>query len=103
MNKLHTDNYFVYIGDNYPFTRTENYMPLSDQKVLLLHDSYSLPVIAFLSTVFCEVDAIDTRSYADYYPEMPVKTYVEQNRPDIVIMALSPYPDVINHKNTFRF
>ena len=103
MNKLHTDNYFVYIGDNYPFTRTENYMPLSDQKVLLLHDSYSLPVIAFLSTVFREVDAIDTRSYADYYPEMPVKTYVEQNRPDIVIMALSPYPDVINHKNTFRF
>ena len=103
MDKLHTDNYFVYIGDNYPFTRTENQMPLSDQKVLLLHDSYSLPVIAFLSTVFREVDAIDTRSYADYYPEMPVKTYVEQTRPDIVIMALSPYPDVINHKNTFRF
>lgn len=102
-DKLHTDYFFVYIGDNYPYVSTKNSMPLSDKKVLMIHDSYSLPVIAFLSTVFREVDAIDPRSYADYYPEMPIKKYVEQTRPDIVIMALSPYPDVINHKNTFQF
>ena len=102
-DKLHTDYFFVYIGDNYPYFTTKNSMPLSDRKVLLIHDSYSLPVIAFLSTVFREVDAIDPRSYADYYPEMPIKKYVEQTHPDIVIMALSPYPDVINHKNTFHF
>ena len=102
-DKLHTDYFFVYIGDNYPFFTTKNLKPLSDKKVLMIHDSYSLPVIAFLSTVFREVDAIDPRSYADYYPEMPIKKYVEQTHPDIVIMALSPYPDVINHKNTFHF
>lgn len=102
-DKLHTDYFFVYIGDNYPFFTTKNFKPLSDKKVLMIHDSYSLPVIAFLSTVFREVDAIDPRSYADYYPEMPIKKYVEQTHPDIVIMALSPYPDVINHKNTFHF
>ena len=102
-DKLHTDYFFVYIGNNYPFVITKNEQPVSDQKVLLIHDSYALPIIAFLSTIFKEVDSIDPRSYASYYQDIPIKDYVEQSQPDIVIMALSPYPGVINHRDTFTF
>lgn len=99
LNKMRADNYFVYVGDNYPLVRTRNLDAPSEKKVLLLHDSYCIPVITYLSLAFREVNSIDTR----YYEETSVKEFINWNRPDIVIMALSPYPNVIDHDNLFVF
>lgn len=98
-NKLETDYYNVYLGNNYPYVQTRNSTPASDQKVLLIHDSFGLPVISFLSLIFREVDSIDPRSYEG----LSIKEFTDQMRPDIVIMAMAAYPDVINDEKFFTF
>ena len=98
-DKMRTDYYNVYIGGNYPFVQTKNTHALSDQRVLLIHDSFSFPLISFLSLVFREVDSIDPRSYRD----MTMTEYADRMRPDLVIMALAPYADIINDEVFFRF
>jgi len=99
LNKMRADNYFVYVGDNYPLIRTRNTEALSERKLLLIHDSFSIPVLTYLSLAFREVNSIDPR----YYDESSIKEFVNWNQPDIVIMALSTYPNVIDHENLFAF
>lgn len=78
--------YCVYIGGDYPLVQHRNPDAVSNLKVLLLKDSFSLPVQAFLSTVFREVDVVDSR----YFTECSLAEYVECSRPDIVISMLCP-------------
>ena len=71
--------YSLYGGDS-PLAR--NYNPLAPVKkrILVLKDSYALPVCAFLSTVFSEVVLMDLR----YYRDMTPMQYVDMTRPDCV-------------------
>lgn len=82
-----SDNtYVTYIGGDYPLVQHRNMKPVSDIKVLLLKDSYSLPVQAFLSTVFKEVDVLDPR----HMKECTVAEYVARTEPDVVLLMLNP-------------
>ncbi len=87
----------IYIGGGYPITQTFNPSAVSDLKVLVFKDSYSLPVQTFLSMYFREVDVIDPR----YYTETSLNEYVDRNRPDIVISAVSGRAVTI--KNYYAF
>lgn len=78
--------YCVYIGGDYPLVRHRNLKAPAQLRVLLLKDSYSLPLQAYLSTVFQEIDVIDPR----HWRESTIAEYVEWNRPDVVIMAINP-------------
>lgn len=78
--------YCLYIGGDYPLVQHRNLSASSDLKVLLLKDSYSLPLQAFLSTVVQELDVVDPR----HFTECSIAEYVRRTEPDMVIMLLNP-------------
>lgn len=80
--------YCIYVGGDYPLVQHRNAGAPNQMKVLLIKDSYSLPVQCYLSTVFSEVDVIDPR----YLPAgvESVAEYAALNQPDFVLMLLNP-------------
>ena len=84
--------YNVYIGGDYPIVQHRNLNAPSPLKVMMIKDSFTLPLQAYLSTVFQEIDVIDPR----YFSECTIAEYVERTAPDMVILAMSP--DVFDDK-----
>lgn len=80
--------YCVYIGGDYPLVQHRNPGAPSPLKVLLIKDSFSLPLEAYLSTVFQEIDVIDPRQWI--FAECSVAEYAERTEPDLVILAMNP-------------
>lgn len=78
--------YCHYIGGDYALVRHRNSDAPNPQKILILKDSYSLPVQAFLSTLFREVEVIDPR----HYPNYDITTYVQSQQWDLVILMMTP-------------
>ncbi len=76
------DSYDRYVGGNYPLTYHRNTQAENCMKILLIKDSFMLPVECFLSTEFTALDVIDPRPY----DKMSVKDYIALNPPDLVIM-----------------
>jgi len=80
------NNYCAYIGGDYPLVQHRNADAPSDLKLLILKDSFTLPVQSYLSTIFQEIDVIDPRHYKEY----TVAEYIAWTRPDIVMMLINP-------------
>lgn len=78
--------YAIYIGGDYPLTQHRNAKAPNQMRVLLIKDSFMLPLQSFLSTEFTEIDVIDPR----YYTASTIAEYCAWNRPDLVIMAKNP-------------
>lgn len=89
--------YHVYIGEEYPVVSMRNKNAPVNRKILLIKDSFALPVQAFLSTCFTELDAIDLR----LYDEMTVMDYVRESDPDLVMIMYHPY--MLQEKHTYIF
>ncbi len=85
-NYFEENPYCVYIGGDYPLVHHKNSSVKNDLKVLIIKDSYTIPVQAFLSTVVSELDVLDPR----HYKETTIAEYVEISKPDIVIMMINP-------------
>ena len=80
------NDYCVYIGGDYPLAEHRNAGAPNRIKVLLIKDSFALPLQAFFSTEFYSVDVIDPR----YYTDSTLVQYCVYTRPDIVIMSINP-------------
>ena len=78
--------YCLYIGGDYPIVHHKNYLPVTDMKLLIVKDSYTSPVQAYLSTMFTEIDVIDPR----HFKETGVAEYVKESQPDLVILMMNP-------------
>ncbi|MBQ8311089.1 MAG: hypothetical protein IJX80_08780 [Clostridia bacterium] len=78
--------YCAYIGGDYPLVHHRNELVENDLKVLIIKDSFSLPLQSFLSTAVKELDVLDPR----YYTESTISEYVAVSQPDIVIMLINP-------------
>lgn len=78
--------YVVYTGGDYPLVQHRNLGAPSPLKVIMLRDSFTLPLQAYLSTVFQEIDVIDPR----YFSECAIAEYVEWAEPDVVILSMYP-------------
>ena len=74
--------YCIYVGGNYPLVKYRNLNAPSGKKVLIVQDSFCLPLETFMSTVFKEVDTIDMR----YYTCGSLDEYILDTRPDVVLM-----------------
>nr|WP_326166348.1 DHHW family protein [uncultured Oscillibacter sp.] len=85
------NSYCVYIGSDHPLVQHRNLDACSNMKVLIIKDSFSLPLQTYLSTVFQEVDALDPR----YFRECSIAEYIDWTQPDVVIYAINPdqFPD----------
>ena len=77
--------YCVYMGGDYPLVKHRNAKATSELKILIVKDSFALPLEAFMSTVFKEVDVVDLR----YYKAGSLDEYILDSKPDIVLMCYS--------------
>ena len=78
-NPYEGDAYSVYGCDNY----IKNLSPKVKYKVLVIHDSFSVPVIPLLAIVSKEVIRIDLRASNKF----SVEKYILDLKPDVVILA----------------
>jgi len=74
-----TNRYAVYHGDNAELQFVNHKVQRS--KILLIKDSFGLPIYSFLSTGVNEVTALDVRLFKDSVAE-----YAEKYDPDVVII-----------------
>ncbi len=91
-----TAQYDIYLGKDYGLCSLECENAPLNQKVLIIKDSYSRPVVTFMGTVYSRVDVIDMRYY-----DGNVYEYVEQTQPDKVIVIYNPY--MLNTVGNFDF
>ena len=78
--------YNMHIGGDYGLTRHRSESAACDMKVLLIKESFALPMQAYLSTAFSELDAVDPR----YTEGKKVKEYIDELNPELVILMLNP-------------
>lgn len=55
-------------------------------RLLIIKDSYAIPLLAFMSTVFSDVYAIDLR----YDPHKDIAGFIKELHPDVVVMMYNP-------------
>ena len=77
--------YSSYVGYDVCEVRMTNSKAATDQKVLIIKDSFALPVGAFLSTCFSETRLLDLRFFGDNLLE-----YLDSYNPDVVIVLYNP-------------
>ena len=82
----HLNPYCVYIGGVSSLVQHRNPSAPNREKILLIKDSFGLPMEAFLSCAFSRVDVIDLRTYTD----ATIAEYIRWSRPDQVIMLYNP-------------
>ena len=80
-----TNTYETYIGGNYKLTKIVNRLNKEGSKILLIRDSFSLPMMSFLAASYGEIDSIDLRYYDDSAVEL-----AESGGYDAVIIAYNP-------------
>ena len=73
--------YAAYDYADRPLIRLHNIQNRNGKKLLILHDSFGNCVIPFLSLGIEYIDAIDLRHFTG-----SLKTYIKQNKPEIVIV-----------------
>lgn len=78
--------YCTYIGGDYPVVVHENASAVADTRVLLIKDSFALPLQAFLSLHLQRLDVIDLRYYQDSLTD-----YIERAKPDVVLICYNPW------------
>ena len=78
--------YLLYLGGDFPLVSHRNQFAAVKLRVLLIQDSFGVPIQAFLSSLFTEIDVLDLR----YFNEMSVPDYVESTSPDIVVTLYNP-------------
>ena len=72
----------LYIGGNYPLVHHYNYNAPNKAKMLIIRDSFGLPLEAFMSTEFSEIDTLDSR----FYKASTIAEYIQWTRPDLVLL-----------------
>lgn len=93
----HINNYAVYQTGDYPLIQQRNANAPNDLKILMITDSFSIPIKAFMGTAFTEIDGLDLR----YYEASDALQYIRWNKPDIVILLYSP--DTLMTRKMFNF
>lgn len=92
-----TNRYASYFGRDDDFTTVINENASNDYKILIIKDSFALPVSAFLSTVCKEVTMVDFRASRD----QSVKEFIKNNDYDLVLMLYSS--NTVSSDNMFDF
>ena len=79
--------YDVHTGENYAHVQFRCETAPSDKKILLIKDSFGLPLEGFLATAFREVETLDLR----YLKDTTAVEVIENFRPDMVIVMYNPF------------
>ena len=74
--------YYAYWGGDYGLIHVKNNKAAGKSRVLVIKDSYGVPVTAFMTNAFAEMYIADIRYYA---AEKSLREIVEESRPDAVV------------------
>lgn len=77
-----TSSYYVYMGGDYGRFHVQNNNTDSDKSVMIIKDSFGVPVSSFMCNAFKNIDIIDVRYYVD---DKPLSTLIKESKPDAVI------------------
>lgn len=77
--------YYKYLGGDYPLVKIKNHKQGDGKKIMVVKDSYGIPVSSFLSLVSKELSIVDMR-----YSQERLIDLVNQENPDIVIFCYGP-------------
>ena len=88
-NYFSENSYCLYLGGNFSLTYIQNNAAQENKKVMVIGDSYRLPVECFLSAIFKEIYHVDMRAYE----EGTFIELVQEIKPDIVMIIFTT-PDV---------
>ena len=80
--------YEAYIGGDYNLNLITNNDSPNNKKILLVRDSFSCVMTPFLAMSCKNLDTIDLRYYT-----ASIKSYIDKNKPDIVILMYSNQQD----------
>lgn len=83
---LDRDCYYAYLGGNFGEATITNHLNEGGVKVLMIKDSYMLPLAAFLSAEVSEIKLIDLR----YYKGKNMFEFATAYQPDLVIVSVNP-------------
>ena len=76
--------YHVYIGDgHYPISIKSELAPCK-MRLMVIKDSYALPMLGYLSTVFSHIEVIDPRGYNGSVAE-----FAKEFRPDVMVTLVN--------------
>ena len=87
--------YYKYIGGDYPFVKIENHMQKNSRKIMVVKDSFGIPVSSFLSLACEELSIVDVR-----YNEESLGSIIQREYPDIVLFCYGggyiSYPGIVS-------
>lgn len=93
--------YSTYIGGDFAWEHIENNKPNNGKKVLMLEDSFNLCVKPFISLQFSQVDSVDLRYSMNADRIKSIKEYIDDFKPDIVVIIYSDIGGYSDGKYTF--
>lgn len=79
--------YTAHTGDDYPLVRYQNENAPSAKRILMIKDSFGLPLEGFLATAFREVETLDLRHLKEFTAVEAIADF----QPDVVIVMYNPY------------
>ena len=88
--------YSTYMYDNQPLERVENRQVANDDRVLIIHDSFGLCSVPFLTLGIRHVDSLDVRFF-----DGSLRRFIEVERPDVVVVMYNSH--VIGNVDLFQF
>ena len=91
------NSFAAYLGNMLDLCTIQNKEGVNHGKVLVIKDSFSIAMVPYLSFMFDEVDVIDMR----YYKAGTLKEYIDETKPELVIMPYSS--SVFGSKGAFDF
>ena len=77
--------YEASMGGNYGYVKVTNKQASGEKKVMLIKDSYANPVATFMALGVSELEVVDLR-YFEGEMNMSLTDYIDQSKPDLVIM-----------------
>ena len=79
--------YDVHTGENYDHVQFRCETAPSYEKILMIQDSFGLPLEGYLATAFREVETLDLR----YLKDTTAVEVIDQFQPDMVIVMYNPF------------
>jgi hypothetical protein len=98
INYYKIDFYRSYLYSNNAVTIIHNHLLHDGKKILLIKDSFVGVVAPFVGLGVEHVELLDLRHFTG-----SVKTYIEQHKPDIVVVMYNPGAIAANNRVLFNF